>query len=174
MRTASWFCVVLCGLAACGAGCNKNKAKNVPAADAQAKAEPTKEIAPPPPPPVEPKKTPKSLLGNIYRTMEDTEFDNALRNIALALQTYEVTNGKFPAKMEDLAPNFEGHPKIKEAFQWLEFRWGAPNVADKANTLLGWEIGPDRANHRRVITAGGMFKKIPEEEFATAPKAPAK
>jgi hypothetical protein len=172
--------LILIGLLACGAGCNKNKERKVwkPEDEPVAKAEPPK-TSPPPgviaqPPQEQPKQKPKSLVGNIYRTMDDVDFDAAMRNIALAMQQHEIQNNRLPKNMDELAAFYEKNPRIIDAFKWLEVQWGAPKPADPANTVFMNEIGPDRANNRAVITANGTFTKIPEEQFAKMPKAQGK
>ncbi|MBX9678766.1 MAG: hypothetical protein K2X38_08365 [Gemmataceae bacterium] len=170
--------LMLIGLLAIGAGCNKNKERKAWKPEEQPVAKAEVPLMNPggivQPPQEQPKQKPKSLVGNIYRTMDDVDFDAAMKNIGLAVQSHEIQNNRLPKNMDELAAFYEKNARIIDAFKWLEVQWGAPKPADPANTVFMNEIGPDRANNRAVILANGTYTKIPEEQFAKMPKAQGK
>jgi hypothetical protein len=102
---------------------------------------------------------------------------NDLRQIGFAYHSYnDATNGKSPAKPEDLAPYFENDAKLLAALKDKEiiFVFNGPTLtqmtAGASNTIIAYE-GQTPKEGGYVLMADGTPKMMSADEFNKTPLA---
>jgi hypothetical protein len=117
--------------------------------------------------------------GGIPRKIDETKVKNDLRQLAIAYRLFFDANNRGPASADELAPEFQNEPKLKEALktgQYILFWKVNLNAVPEGSsrTILGYEGTPDADGNRCVVMVDATTQKITEKEFEAAPKAQGK
>lgn len=114
--------------------------------------------------------------SGIARRLEFVDVQNNMRQLGFGYTNFEITNGRGPRNLEELAPEFERNAKIMEHLQkgWWIFIYNANRAgmtAGPSNTVLAYEAQPD-GNGMRIVTMGdGTVRVLDETTFNKTPKA---